>query len=228
MTTIAILPVEGEDNQTTFSAVTTKQKATGRTAGEALDALTAQLTAKEAAATVIIQRFQPDQFFPAAQRDRLSALMARWRAARETGGALPPEEQAELERLVDEEAQGSTERATHILCDLQTTPLRRRDDKTQVKLRTRLAHQMYFAPRFFIRLAAIICDIGLLIAIWVLLRRGTFTDAVSLTLLSIIVIGRVFLIAIDLLFTSRHRDAAYKRADSFDRQAEASERRKAR
>ncbi len=126
MATIAILPEPGADNLTTFSAVTAGHKATGRTAGEALDALTAQLTADEAAAPVIIQPFQPDQFFSAAQRDHLSALMARWHAARETGEALSPGEQAELERLVDEEVQGSTERAKQTRRDLEVSRAMRR------------------------------------------------------------------------------------------------------
>ena len=79
--------------------------------GEALDTLTSQLGAEATATTIIVQQFRPDAFFTAEQRDRLSALMARWRAARETGNTLPPTEQAELERLVDEELHGATERS---------------------------------------------------------------------------------------------------------------------
>lgn len=111
MNTISILPEGGESRPTGFRAVCTGRKAAGRTPGEALDALTSQLGAGAAGAAVIVQLFHPDKYFSAEQRERLSALMARWRAARETGGALPAAEQAELERLVEEELQGSAERA---------------------------------------------------------------------------------------------------------------------
>ena len=47
MFTIAILPEQSKDQPTTFSAITTGRQATGRTAGEALDALTSQLSTEE-------------------------------------------------------------------------------------------------------------------------------------------------------------------------------------
>src|SRR5215216_5118105 len=120
MPTIAILPEQGEDQPMTFSAITTGRKATGRTVGEALDALTSQLSAEETYTPVIVQQFRPDQHFSAAQRDRLSTLLARQRAASETGDALSAVEQSELERLVDEEIQGAGERAAHFLRSIET------------------------------------------------------------------------------------------------------------
>jgi hypothetical protein len=121
MPTIAILPEQGEDQPTTFSAVTAGRKATGRTVGEALDALTSQLSPEETRSPVIVQQFRPDQHFSAAQRDRLSTLIARRQAARENGDTLTAAEQSELENLVDEEIQGAGERAAHILRGLETT-----------------------------------------------------------------------------------------------------------
>jgi hypothetical protein len=117
MKTIAILPERGEG---TFSAVAGDRVATGRTAGEALDALTSQLSAEEGAVPVILQQFRPDRFFTASQRERLSSLMTRWRAARDAGVALPPSEQAELEKLVDEELQATGDRAAVISHNFKT------------------------------------------------------------------------------------------------------------
>lgn len=65
-----------------------------------MDALTAQLPASDAGTLVIVQHRQSYRYFTAAQRQRLRALMVHWKTARETGGALPADEQAELEALV--------------------------------------------------------------------------------------------------------------------------------
>jgi hypothetical protein len=74
-----------------------KIQSTGRTAGEALDALTAQLGEEEAGTLFIVQLQRPDRFFAAQQQQRLEELMARRRTTRDSSGTLPPEEQAELE-----------------------------------------------------------------------------------------------------------------------------------
>ena len=83
----------------------------GRTAGEALDALVARLSEEEAETLIIVRNLRPDRFFGAEQRQRLEQLMARWRAAREANASLPPVEQAELERLVDDEVNAPAQRA---------------------------------------------------------------------------------------------------------------------
>ena len=44
--------------------------------------------------------------------------MARWRTMRDTGGALPEAEAAELEALVEAEARASGERAAAMLAGL--------------------------------------------------------------------------------------------------------------
>jgi hypothetical protein len=57
---------------------------------------------------------RPDPFFTEEQRRRLEELMTRWRAARDAGLRLAPEDQAELESLVDAELRAATERAAAI------------------------------------------------------------------------------------------------------------------
>ncbi len=68
----------------------------GKTAGEALDALTTQLDESETGTLVIIQNYRPDQFFTAQQQHRLSELMELWRSTRDRPEAISPEQQAEL------------------------------------------------------------------------------------------------------------------------------------
>ena len=111
MTKVAILPIPTEQGDLAYHAVAGEKHAQGKTAGEALDALTAQLSADEASTLVIVQSLRPDHFFNAAQQERLAALMARWRAARDQGQTLPVDEQTELEALVEAELRASAARA---------------------------------------------------------------------------------------------------------------------
>ena len=74
MTTIAILP-EHAGTATTWRALAGEKESTARTAGEALDALTTQLSEDEISTLVIVQRLRPDRFFTADQRQRLGTLM---------------------------------------------------------------------------------------------------------------------------------------------------------
>ena len=64
-----------------FRAVTVRNQAMGRTAGEALDALTSQLPPEEGDTLIIVRNLVPDRFFTAEQRLRLEQLMADWRWA---------------------------------------------------------------------------------------------------------------------------------------------------
>ena len=57
----------------------------------------------------------PDKLFTAEQRDRLSDLMTRWRTARDAGQQLAPDEQTELNALVETEVRAAGERAAQIL-----------------------------------------------------------------------------------------------------------------
>jgi hypothetical protein len=63
---------------------------------------------------LIVQRSQADRFFSEAQQQRMAELMTRWREARDAGASLSPEEQAELESLVELESRASGQRAEDV------------------------------------------------------------------------------------------------------------------
>ncbi len=110
MTMVAIFPVPTERGVSSYRAVAGDKHSEGGTAGAALDALTAQFSEDEAGMLVIVQTLRPDRFFDAAQQQRLADLMDRWRTARDQGKALPAEEQAELQALVEAEVRASADR----------------------------------------------------------------------------------------------------------------------
>ena len=118
MTKVAILPVTTNHGSRSYHAIAGTKQSSGATAGAALDALTAQLSAEETGTLVIVQSFRPDQFFTAAQQQRLEQLMARWRTARDRGLLLSAEEQAELEALIETELQAATQRAATLADDV--------------------------------------------------------------------------------------------------------------
>ena len=111
MTKVAILPIPTEQGDLSYRAIAGEKHAQGKTAGEALDALTAQLSADEASTLIIVQSLHPDRFFTAAQQQRLATLMVRWRTTRDQGTTLPADEHTELEALIDAELQASAARA---------------------------------------------------------------------------------------------------------------------
>jgi hypothetical protein len=119
MTAITILPEKIGADGTTYRAVAGKRESVGRSAGEALDALTAQLSDDEAGMVVVIQNLRPDGFFTAAQQQRLEELMSRWRTARDCGGSLAEEEQSELQSLVDAELDSARRRAEVTVREIQ-------------------------------------------------------------------------------------------------------------
>ena len=114
MTKVAILPIPAEHGACSYRAIAGERHAQGKTAGEALDALTAQLSADEASTLIIVQSLRPDRFFTAAQQQRLEALMARWRTARDQGAGISATEQAELKALIEVELQAATGRAANL------------------------------------------------------------------------------------------------------------------
>lgn len=115
MTKIAILPEPSESGAVTYRAIAGARNCVGRTAGEALDSLTAALPAEESGTLVVVQHRHPDRFFTAAQQERLQQLMARWRAARAAGTTLPAADQVELDALIEAEVQAASERAAALL-----------------------------------------------------------------------------------------------------------------
>jgi DNA-binding IclR family transcriptional regulator len=118
MTKITIVPERTEAGSTAYRAIAGQRQSLGKTAGEALDTLAAMLPDEERGTLIIVQDFQPDRFFTERQIERLQTLMTRWREARDKGTCLPPDEQAELENLIDAELQGATERAEVLLQEI--------------------------------------------------------------------------------------------------------------
>ncbi|MSP12252.1 MAG: hypothetical protein EXR62_04750 [Chloroflexi bacterium] len=118
MTKVAILPVSTGNGNTTYYAIAGDKQSVGKTPGDALDTLTAQLDEAETSTLVIIRHLRPDQYFDAQQRQRLSELMERWRAARDQGQTLPQEEQAELQALVEAELRASAARTAALFQEL--------------------------------------------------------------------------------------------------------------
>ncbi len=62
--------------------------------------------------------FINDWFFSAFQQQRLSDLMNLWRTARDEGQTLPPEQQAELDSLVEAELKAATARTAALVQQL--------------------------------------------------------------------------------------------------------------
>lgn len=118
LTKIAIIPEVAESGPLKYRAIAGRQQSVGDSAGQALDALTASLEGADSTTLVIVQRQQPDRFFTLEQQARLRELMPRWRSARDGGSALSPDEEAELNALVDAEVQAAGERAAALLREL--------------------------------------------------------------------------------------------------------------
>jgi hypothetical protein len=114
MNTITIFPENPKAAVTQFRAVAGEKQSVGATAGEALDALTAQLGEPQATTLVVVQPQQADALFTAEQQQRLAELMTRWRAARDSGTPFPPEEQAELDSLVEVELRAALQRSADL------------------------------------------------------------------------------------------------------------------
>jgi hypothetical protein len=72
MTKAAILPVPTESGGIFYRAPAGDKRSQGKTAGEALDALTLQLSDDKAGTLIIVQSQRPDCFFDAVQQQRLA------------------------------------------------------------------------------------------------------------------------------------------------------------
>src|ERR1044072_677241 len=100
MTTITILPEKTDS----YRAVAGDKESTGRTAGEALDAISSQLE-EESSTIIIVQQHKADRFFSATQQTRLTELMER-----RSTGPLSTDEESELEELIQTELDGARQR----------------------------------------------------------------------------------------------------------------------
>lgn len=114
MKKVTILPVSENNGNTSYCAVAEDKQSVGKTAGEALDALTRQFTNDTTDSIVIVQNMRPDSLFNADQQELLTDLMTRWRTARDNGQTLPDDEQANLKALIETELEASAQRATAI------------------------------------------------------------------------------------------------------------------
>jgi hypothetical protein len=68
MATISILPISSPDGEALYQDVAGKLISLGKTAGQALDALTAQLDNPESSTLFVLQSFQSDKFFDSTQQ----------------------------------------------------------------------------------------------------------------------------------------------------------------
>ena len=114
LTKIALLPEQTAD-ETTWRAIAGEKQSVGRTAGEALDAIAAQLNDEEGGTLIIMQSQRPDKFFGEEKRLRLQMLMEQWREARDKGGTLSPDDQSELQSLAEEEVRATMIRSSALL-----------------------------------------------------------------------------------------------------------------
>ncbi len=71
MTTVAILPIVDTSGEKSYRAIAGDKQSVGKTAGQALDALTIQLDETEFSTLLVIQSFRPDTFFSAEQQERI-------------------------------------------------------------------------------------------------------------------------------------------------------------
>jgi hypothetical protein len=118
MTKVALSRENADADEVGYRAITARNQAVGRTAGEALDALTTQLPPEDADTLIIVRSLVPDRFFTNEQRQRTEELMARWRSARDAGKTLSADDQSELENLIDIEVRAATLRATAVIHEL--------------------------------------------------------------------------------------------------------------
>ena len=119
MTKVAILPIPTGKGDVSYHAIAGDRQSHGRTAGEALDALTTQLSEDEASTLVVVQSLRPDHFFDSTRQQRLGELMERWHTDRDRGQTLPTDEQTELEALVEAELRAATARAATLADELK-------------------------------------------------------------------------------------------------------------
>jgi len=114
MTKVAIVIEPTETGAIVYRAIAGERQSVGKTAGEALDALTAQLPEEERGLLVIVQHFRHDSFFTAEQQERLKELMAR-----DAGTSLSYKGQTELDALMEAEIRAAIEHAVALLKQLE-------------------------------------------------------------------------------------------------------------
>jgi hypothetical protein len=119
MQTISISTATNPNGARLYRAAIGNQASTGKTLGEALDALTVKIGSPEINGFLLLQNYQPDRFFKAEQQQRLAELMTTWRIARDRGEALPGDRQAELDALIEAELLATAERARSVFAQAE-------------------------------------------------------------------------------------------------------------
>jgi hypothetical protein len=115
MTTVAILPVVNPTGEKSYRAVAGDKQSMGKTAGQALDALAIELNQADFSGLLFISNFAPDAFFNKDQQDRLADLMNAWHQAQNQGHALSPDQQAELDQMVEAELEAAALRTRMLM-----------------------------------------------------------------------------------------------------------------
>lgn len=87
------------------------RQSVGSTMGQALDALTADWGDDIKETAILIQRFEPDEFFTASQQQRKQELLSR-------RANLSSEERTELEDLLDAELDATVARTENLVSRL--------------------------------------------------------------------------------------------------------------
>ncbi len=120
MQTISIRTIMNSNGDLVYQAAMGDRQSTGKTAGAALDALTVQIGSQEINGFLLLENHHPDQFFTAKQQQKLTELMSIWTTAQDHGDVLPPEQQAELDNLIETELYATAKRAKSILAQTQS------------------------------------------------------------------------------------------------------------
>lgn len=118
MNTVAILPISEPNGVTSYRATSGNTQSIGKTVGQALDGLVAQMGEVDLKALVVLQSFRPDALFTEAQQARLGELMTMWRRARDQGKDLAPAQQEELDSLVELELNAATMRTARLMAQI--------------------------------------------------------------------------------------------------------------
>ena len=103
MTTVSILTEMPSARKIQYRAIAGTHQSTGNTAGEALDALNAQLGPTDSGSLIIVQQWQTDPYFSEAQYARMKYLL-------DLRDSLTDDQRAELETLVKQELIASAKR----------------------------------------------------------------------------------------------------------------------
>ncbi len=119
MVKVIITAENPRSSDNTFRAATRGHESVGSTPGAALHALAEQLDEKEINTLIVLQNLRPDEFFTAAQQERLAALLAERRIALDSGLQMDADAKAELETLIDAELDGAAQRAATMIRELR-------------------------------------------------------------------------------------------------------------